>query len=124
MRVLLTEEAVAVATDHELIRLFGYGFDGRHRILMPEEAVLAPWLTKQTIDIQDMVRTTLHQGLQLEAQAPARFEVRVYAGPDRWEMGALSLSTALAFLVRPFRVWVENARNDAIFLLTAATEER
>jgi len=124
MRVFLTDGALAAAKDHELIRLFSYGFEGRHRIIVPEEHRLEPWLVGQSADVQDMVRAALYQGIQLEARTPARFEVQVYEGQDEWAAGLLSLPTALAFLIRPFRVWVENARNDAFFLLTAATEEQ
>jgi len=96
-----------------LLGVLAYGFSGRHRIVASEREVFNEWISRlDDSELQEELRLVLDDG-----------EARSALGSPNWTLSvktSRSLEDAFVLLGYPFRVLLENGRNDRDFLLAYA----
>lgn len=128
MRIVV-EDDVFAGVGHVLrvLKLFEFAVCGRHRIAVDEGGQFYQlWLAARGREEQEACREAVDTSVKAEVREPARREVRVVSTSTDWDVEPpqATVSDALRLLQRPFRILVENHKNDFLFLLAMTTDLR
>ena len=115
--------------DIDLIALIRHGKSGKHRII-PEKISSLEFLNfidRLPSHMSDVVKNIISSSAKFDNLEPSSIIVGVKAsGQPEWNkrVPLLPINDAISYLSQPFRILVENSRNDRAFLLTMATEQQ
>lgn len=101
-------------------------FEGRHRLfIFPDDSPrFHNWLDQQELSTREQWKFALEASTLYEPLSPAALSIRVSPCQESDFTRSppnLKIEDALALLTQPFRILVENSRNDAAFLERLAT---
>ena len=136
MRVTIEAEVFGSpeVSDLDLCALFRHAYKDRCRILVWPVYVpsiqddghpVAIWLRGLTPKMREECSMSLSLGLEAEMRHPSERCIRVaLQNASDWKKvePVLPISQVLNFLEKPFRILVENNRNDRAFLLAVAND--
>lgn len=129
MRVEIREDALLAGNQYDtmLLGILAFALINRHRIILDAyPGILDVWEpTKSSRRLRDEVELAIDLSVQADAEGvPALHTIIVDdVGTPNWSAPpVLPPEHALMLLARPFRVLLENGRNDGNFLLAHCTE--
>lgn len=109
----------------DLLQLFQLALKRRHRILVDEDGPgYKAWRDARGGVERDECDLAIAESVEAEAREPARRTLRVVRSGTDWNTDPprATVSEAHQLMLRPFRVLVENRRNDFRFLLAMAND--
>jgi hypothetical protein len=124
---ITVEDAVFSGLDSvlDLLQLFQLALKRRHRILVDEDGPgYRAWRDARGGVEREECDLAIAESAEAEAREPARRGLRVVRSGTDWNADPplATVSDAHRLMLRPFRVLVENRRNDFRFLLAMAND--
>lgn len=125
MKLILSESVFNTSNSNYLHAIANLAVTGRHRLEIEDENsdTFKSWINGLKAEDREEWEIILDEAYVLETREPARRSVRIVNAEETdWKRHPphLSISEAVLYLTRPFRVLVENSTSDRSFLLRMA----
>jgi hypothetical protein len=124
MRVWLDNSVLVQAWQPEVSAIIALGFIGRHRVLPSDDKAYSAWIKQFDKAHRDLYQWVWDESAAKEAAGGAAHQILVTNNTSRGATPVvkwLSPPNSLGLLLQPFRLVLENARNDWRFLRRMAT---